>query len=141
MFETELFICIKIDLTLNNQQKLICHKTQTTNQVVVLFDLLLVVVVVVVVVTCFIALSKREHKVYDWSSNSLIRMSQFCPLFTMPLRFPQILLGLWENFNFCFVRCVFIKQFHSGIYNSLFNPFGYSQAGKKHTNMNSWSPF
>ena len=32
MFEIELVICIKSDLALNNQQKLICHKTQTTSQ-------------------------------------------------------------------------------------------------------------
>ena len=31
-FETELIICMKIDLALNNLQGLICHKTQTTNQ-------------------------------------------------------------------------------------------------------------
>ena len=30
MFEIELIICIKIDLALNNLQRLICHKTQTT---------------------------------------------------------------------------------------------------------------
>ena len=28
----ELIVCIKIDLTLNNLQRLICHKTQITNQ-------------------------------------------------------------------------------------------------------------
>ena len=32
MFEIELIICIKIDLALNNLQKLICHKTQSINQ-------------------------------------------------------------------------------------------------------------
>ena len=32
LFEIELIICIKTDLALNNQQRLICHKTQTTNQ-------------------------------------------------------------------------------------------------------------
>ena len=32
LFEIELIICIKMDLTLNNLQLLICHKTQTTNQ-------------------------------------------------------------------------------------------------------------
>ena len=32
MFEIELFICIKMDLALNNQQKLICDKTQTNKQ-------------------------------------------------------------------------------------------------------------
>ena len=32
MFEIELIICIKMDLALNNLQRLICHKTQTTNQ-------------------------------------------------------------------------------------------------------------
>ena len=31
MFEIELIICIKMDLALNNLQKLICHKTQLTN--------------------------------------------------------------------------------------------------------------
>ena len=30
MFEIELVICIKMDLALNNLQRLICHKTQTT---------------------------------------------------------------------------------------------------------------
>ena len=28
----ELFICIKIDLALNNQQRLVCHETQTNKQ-------------------------------------------------------------------------------------------------------------
>ena len=32
MFEIELVICIKMDLALNNLQRLICHKTQPTNQ-------------------------------------------------------------------------------------------------------------
>ena len=32
MFEIELIISIKMDLELNNLQRLICHKTQTTNQ-------------------------------------------------------------------------------------------------------------
>ena len=32
LFEIELFICAKINLALNNLQRLICHKTQTTNQ-------------------------------------------------------------------------------------------------------------
>ena len=31
LFEIELTICIKIDLALNNLQRLICHKTQLTN--------------------------------------------------------------------------------------------------------------
>ncbi len=31
LFEIELIICIKMDLVLNGQQRLICHKTQTTN--------------------------------------------------------------------------------------------------------------
>ena len=31
MFEIELIICIKMRLALNNLQRLICHKTQTTN--------------------------------------------------------------------------------------------------------------
>ena len=30
LFEIELIICIKTDLVLTNQQKLICHKIQTT---------------------------------------------------------------------------------------------------------------
>ena len=30
--EIELTICIKMDLALNNLQRLICHKTQPTNQ-------------------------------------------------------------------------------------------------------------
>ena len=30
LFETELFICIKMDSTLNNLQRLTCHKTQTS---------------------------------------------------------------------------------------------------------------
>ena len=33
LFEIELFICIKMDLELNNLQRLICHKTQTNKQV------------------------------------------------------------------------------------------------------------
>ena len=32
LFEIELIIFIKMDLALNNLQRLICHKTQTTNQ-------------------------------------------------------------------------------------------------------------
>ena len=32
MFKIELIICIKMDLVLNNLQRLICHKTQTTTQ-------------------------------------------------------------------------------------------------------------
>ena len=32
LFEIELVICIKIGLALNNLQRLICHKTQRTNQ-------------------------------------------------------------------------------------------------------------
>ena len=32
MFEIELFICIKMNLALNNQQRLICQKNQPTNQ-------------------------------------------------------------------------------------------------------------
>ena len=31
LFEIELTFCIKIDMALNNQQRLICHKTQPTN--------------------------------------------------------------------------------------------------------------
>ena len=31
-FLIELFMCMKIDLALNNQQRLICHKTQTNKQ-------------------------------------------------------------------------------------------------------------
>ena len=33
LFEIELIICIKMDLALNNLQRLICHKTLPTNQV------------------------------------------------------------------------------------------------------------
>ena len=32
MFEKELFICIKMDLALNNQQRLIYHKTQANKE-------------------------------------------------------------------------------------------------------------
>ena len=32
LFEIELLICIKMDLALNNLQRLTCHETQTTNQ-------------------------------------------------------------------------------------------------------------
>ena len=32
LFEKELFICIKIDLALNNLQRLICQKSQTLKQ-------------------------------------------------------------------------------------------------------------
>ena len=31
--EIELFICIKIDLSVNNLQKLICNKSQTSKQI------------------------------------------------------------------------------------------------------------
>ena len=46
LFEIELFIHIKMDLALNNLQRLICHKTQPTNQSslpppILLFDALL----------------------------------------------------------------------------------------------------
>ena len=34
MFEIELIIYIKMDLALNNLQRLICHKTQQTNQLI-----------------------------------------------------------------------------------------------------------
>ena len=33
LFEIELFICIKMDLALNNQQRLIYNKTQTNKQI------------------------------------------------------------------------------------------------------------
>ena len=32
LFEIELFICIKMDFVLTNLQRLIYHKTQTSNQ-------------------------------------------------------------------------------------------------------------
>ena len=32
LFEIEQFICIKMDLALNNLQRLVCHKIQPTNQ-------------------------------------------------------------------------------------------------------------
>ena len=35
LFEIELFISIKMDLALNNLQRLICHKTQTNKQNIV----------------------------------------------------------------------------------------------------------
>ena len=41
LFEIELFICIKIDLALNNLQRLIYHKTQTNIIVFMLMLLLL----------------------------------------------------------------------------------------------------
>ena len=31
-FEIEMFICTKVDLTLDNPQRLICHETKKTNQ-------------------------------------------------------------------------------------------------------------
>ena len=34
LFEIELFICMEMNLALNNLQKLICHKTQTNNQTI-----------------------------------------------------------------------------------------------------------
>ena len=34
-FEIELIICLKLDFMLNNLQRLICHKTQTTNQPII----------------------------------------------------------------------------------------------------------
>ena len=40
LFEIELTICIKIDLALNNLQRLICHKTQPTNQLLLLMSVL-----------------------------------------------------------------------------------------------------
>ena len=35
LFEIKVTICIKMDLALNNLQRLICHKTQPTNQSVI----------------------------------------------------------------------------------------------------------
>ena len=32
LFKIELIICIKIDMALNNLQRLICHTTQTTKK-------------------------------------------------------------------------------------------------------------
>ena len=32
LLEIELFICVKMDLALNNLQRLTCHKTQTNKQ-------------------------------------------------------------------------------------------------------------
>ena len=32
LFEIELTICLKMDLALNNLQRMICHKNQLTNQ-------------------------------------------------------------------------------------------------------------
>ena len=37
MFEIELIICIKMELTLNNLQRLKCHKTQPTNKIFFIF--------------------------------------------------------------------------------------------------------
>ena len=37
LFEIELFICIKMDLALNDQQKLICHKAKQTNVMATVF--------------------------------------------------------------------------------------------------------
>ena len=42
LFEIKRFICIKMDLTLNNVQRLICHKTQTTKQIELLYNLQIV---------------------------------------------------------------------------------------------------
>ena len=38
MFEIELTFCIKVDFALNNQQRLMCHKTQTTKLSILLFS-------------------------------------------------------------------------------------------------------
>ena len=32
LFEIEMIVCIKMDLALNNQQRLICHKNTPTNE-------------------------------------------------------------------------------------------------------------
>ena len=42
--ELELFICIKIDLVLNNPQRLICHKTQTSYLVYTKIDTLILII-------------------------------------------------------------------------------------------------
>ena len=36
LFEIEVIICLKMDLALNNRQRLICHKIQPTNQNIIL---------------------------------------------------------------------------------------------------------
>ena len=46
MFETELIICIKMDLALDNLQRLICHKTQPTNKNLTLVWLLLITAII-----------------------------------------------------------------------------------------------
>ena len=38
MFEIELIICVKMGLVLNNLQRLICHKTQTTKHILGVYN-------------------------------------------------------------------------------------------------------
>ena len=71
LFEIEVIICIKRDLALNNLQKSICHKTQTTN-------MSLFVVVVTVVVIIFISII-GYHPPFStqWTSPSAIYSSSY----------------------------------------------------------------
>ena len=39
LFEIELFMCIKMDLALNNLQRSICHKTQTNKTTNMLYSI------------------------------------------------------------------------------------------------------
>ena len=49
----ELVICIKMDLALNNLQRLICHKTQPTNENTKWFQVLLILNIFLSIVYLF----------------------------------------------------------------------------------------
>ena len=51
-FKLELIIYIKMDLALNNQQKLICHKTPTNNQLAMIYRFIVTHAHIVCVCVC-----------------------------------------------------------------------------------------
>ena len=72
MFEIELFIRIKMDLTLNNLQWFICHKPKQTNKLIIL---------VIIIVIIFIFKNKHEIRLIvvkglpKWKKDTLHRSS------------------------------------------------------------------
>ena len=71
LFEIELLICIKMDLALNNIQKLICHKTQQTN-----IRVMEIPIVIDALATVPIGGIKNERKNPDHPDNSIVEISQ-----------------------------------------------------------------
>ena len=60
LFGIELIICIKIDLALNNLQRLICHKTQKTKPPTSVLDLTLTAGDLVIVEYPFIPITPKS---------------------------------------------------------------------------------